>query len=188
MPKLKRLSGQEVVKIFLSFGFRMLEQKGSHIKLRRFKNEQKQTLVVPTISNWTEELVVQLLDKLRDIFRKKIWCHIFIHDWKNLYMIRKRKNSAAQELEKVLRNHRAEIFKKYNVKEIGVFGSYTRGEQRKKSDVDILVEYDVMPDLLKFIELENYLQKLLKRKVDLMRKGAIRRELRDYILKGTHYI
>jgi len=48
MPKLKILSGGEVVKIFLQFGFNMASQRGSHIKLRRVMPDgTKQTLTIP---------------------------------------------------------------------------------------------------------------------------------------------
>ncbi len=48
MPKLKTLSGEEVVKIFLSFGFNVAAQKGSHIKLARVqKDGTRQTLTIP---------------------------------------------------------------------------------------------------------------------------------------------
>ncbi|MEW6380673.1 MAG: nucleotidyltransferase family protein [bacterium] len=74
------------------------------------------------------------------------------------------------------------------MREIGIFGSYARGEQKKRSDVDILVEFDEVPDLFKFIELERYLEKLLKVKVDLVRKKAIWPELKDLILKEVVYV
>jgi len=48
MPKLKVLSGEEIIKIFLSFGFRMAAQRGSHVKLSRIqKDGTKQTLTIP---------------------------------------------------------------------------------------------------------------------------------------------
>jgi predicted RNA binding protein YcfA (HicA-like mRNA interferase family) len=47
MPKLKILSGSEVIKVFSKFGFEILSQKGSHIKIRRFLNNQKETLIIP---------------------------------------------------------------------------------------------------------------------------------------------
>ena len=75
------------------------------------------------------------------------------------------------------------IKEKYKIKEIGVFGSIVRGEQNKRSDVDILVEFEKTPDLLRFIELERYLQGLLGKKVDLVRKQALRVELKDRVLK-----
>ena len=47
MPKIKRLSGAEVVDIFANFGFQIQSQKGSHIKLRRQGIAGKETLTVP---------------------------------------------------------------------------------------------------------------------------------------------
>ena len=87
-----------------------------------------------------------------------------------------------QEIKEILARHKREIKEKYMVKEIGVFGSYLRGEHNKKSDIDILVEFYEVPGLLKFIELEEYLEELLGVKVDLVRKGAIREELKRKIL------
>ena len=86
------------------------------------------------------------------------------------------------EIEKTLSEHKAELKAKYDIKEIGIFGSYVRGEQSKKSDIDILVEFYEVPDLFKFIEIERYLEELIGIKVDLVRKAGIRIELRDQIL------
>jgi predicted RNA binding protein YcfA (HicA-like mRNA interferase family) len=47
MPKLKRLSGEEVIKIFKKFNFEVHSQKGSHIKLRRIQNSESQILLIP---------------------------------------------------------------------------------------------------------------------------------------------
>jgi len=88
-----------------------------------------------------------------------------------------------EEIKRILQQHKEELKAKYKVEEIGVFGSYVRGQQKKRSDIDILVEFEVVPGLLKFIELEDYLSKLLGIKVDLVRKSSIRKELRDTILQ-----
>ncbi len=90
----------------------------------------------------------------------------------------------------ILREHKAEVVRKYRVTEIGIFGSFVRGEQKRRSDVDILVEFDQrnIPGLLTLIEMEGYLEKLLRKKVDLVRKGGIRPELRKNILKEVVYI
>jgi predicted nucleotidyltransferase len=87
-----------------------------------------------------------------------------------------------KKIEEILKEHKKDLGEKYKVKEIGLFGSYVRGEQRKRSDVDILVEYQEVPDLFKFIELERYLEGILGLKVDLVRKEALRKELKDRIL------
>lgn len=87
-----------------------------------------------------------------------------------------------EEIEQILREHKAELKEKYGVCEIGLFGSYVRGEERRRSDVDILVEFDTVPGLLKFLELEEYLSRLLGVRVDLVRRASIRKELRERIL------
>ena len=50
MPKLRRMSGVEVISVFRSFGFEVASTRGSHAKLRRFVGDAKQTLTVPTHS------------------------------------------------------------------------------------------------------------------------------------------
>ncbi|MCG2722511.1 MAG: nucleotidyltransferase family protein [Thermodesulfovibrionales bacterium] len=102
----------------------------------------------------------------------------------------KRAASTIEEVKKILKEHKAEVSRKYKVSEIGIFGSFVRGEQKKRSDIDILVEFDQrnIPGLLKFIEMERYLEKLLRKKVDLVRKGGIRPQLKKIILKEVVYI
>ncbi len=95
---------------------------------------------------------------------------------------------SVEEVKAILREHKAEVVQKYRVREIGIFGSFARGDQSRTSDVDILVDYNGIPDLFEFINLERYLQRLLRKKVDLVRKPAIRKELKDRILKEVIYI
>lgn len=88
----------------------------------------------------------------------------------------------------ILKEHKAEVVQKYRVREIGIFGSFVRGEQKRKSDVDILVTFAGIPDVFRYIELEDYLGKLLRKRVDLVRKEAIRPELKKRILKEAVYV
>lgn len=92
------------------------------------------------------------------------------------------------EIKKILTKHKAEVQEKYKVSELGIFGSFVRGEQRKRSDIDILVEFGELPDVFLLIDLEDYLRKILKKKVDLVRKGAIRPELKGIISREAVYI
>ncbi len=87
-----------------------------------------------------------------------------------------------EELKKIINEHKKKLEEEYKVKSIAIFGSYVRNEQNKKSDVDILVDFHETPDLLKFIEIERYLENILGVKVDLVRKPVLRMELRDQIL------
>lgn len=73
------------------------------------------------------------------------------------------------------------------MREIGIFGSFARGEQRSRSDIDILVDFDEIPDLFVFIGLADYLEEILCSKVDLVRKPVIRKELREQILNEVVY-
>jgi len=73
-----------------------------------------------------------------------------------------------------LRQNMPELERRYKVKKLGVFGSYIRGEQHKGSDLDLLVEFNDPPGLLKFIEMEYYLSDLLGIKVDLVMKDTLK--------------
>lgn len=74
------------------------------------------------------------------------------------------------------------ILKEYKVTKAGIFGSYARGENNKKSDVDILAEIDQKYSLLGVIRLKLLLEKALKKKVDLVEYELIRPEIKDNIL------
>lgn len=93
------------------------------------------------------------------------------------------RNPSYKRYAQVIAKHKERLVDRYNIKEIGIFGSYVRGEQKKGSDLDILVDYEVVPGLLSFINLENYLTELLKTRVDLVDKEGLRPELRDAILR-----
>jgi len=93
-----------------------------------------------------------------------------------------------EEIKIILQKHKDEIKQKYKVKEIGIFGSFARGEHRRRSDVDILVDFEEMPGFVVLCEMEEHIQRLLRRKVDLVRKGALRPELRDIILDEVVFL
>ncbi len=64
--------------------------------------------------------------------------------------------------------------KEYDPLKVGIFGSFARGENKKESDIDILVEFKVSPSLLTLIKLENDLSEILGIKVDLVTTGALK--------------
>jgi predicted nucleotidyltransferase len=86
------------------------------------------------------------------------------------------------QIRNLLSELKPELREKYGVTEIGVFGSYVRGEQTEESDLDILVDYSVDLSLLQIVGLENYLSDSLNQKVDLIPKSCLRPELKDIIL------
>ena len=76
----------------------------------------------------------------------------------------------------------------YGVKKLGVFGSVSRGENLEASDIDLLVEFSRPIGLFKFIELEDYLSKILGQKVDLVTKNALKPAIKDDVLKEVVYV
>ena len=88
----------------------------------------------------------------------------------------------------ILNKNRDALEKTHKVIEIGIFGSYATGNQNENSDIDILVDFDEIPSLLKFVNLQRFLQRILLTKVDLVRKGALREELKKGILEEAMYL
>ncbi len=86
---------------------------------------------------------------------------------------------------KIIRDQLSYIKDKYKVQSLELFGSYIRDEQHSDSDLDLLVTYSEIPDLIKLIELENYLSEIVDLKVDLVMKESIKPQLYKYILKET---
>lgn len=87
-----------------------------------------------------------------------------------------------------IRNSKSEIVKEFHVKEIGVFGSYIRGEEKADSDIDILVEFEKPIDLFRFLDLEERLSELSGRKVDLVSKKALKPHIGKVILEEVQYL
>ena len=78
-----------------------------------------------------------------------------------------------------------EEIKKKSVKKIGLFGSFLKGKQKPRSDVDILIEFKE-PTFDNYAEVLILLERILKRNIDLVTKSSLRPELR-YIIKETEY-
>ena len=90
-----------------------------------------------------------------------------------------------EELRVQLERLKPTLKEKFEVETIGIFGSYTRGEQTKKSDVDILVEFseDARVGFFKFLDLEEFLSRKLGVKVDLVTKDALKPYIGKCILQ-----
>ncbi|MEZ0343381.1 MAG: nucleotidyltransferase family protein [Caldimicrobium sp.] len=80
-----------------------------------------------------------------------------------------------EEIRKILAEHKEEIREKYGVVITGIFGSYSRGEQKERSDIDILVELE-KPIGFKFIELWDELERILGVKVDLLTINTVKQK------------
>lgn len=87
---------------------------------------------------------------------------------------KRKKTRTIEEILGVLREHLPGLREQYKVKTLGVFGSYVHGEQGKRSDLDVLVEFEHAPTFFEFIDLEDHLSELLGVKVDLVMRSALR--------------
>ena len=77
----------------------------------------------------------------------------------------------------------------YKVSELGIFGSYVRGEQKDTSDIDILIDFkDDGIGLFKFMDLEELLQKILGEKIDLVCKDSLKPRIGKQILSEVVYL
>lgn len=97
-----------------------------------------------------------------------------------------------QELIKILEAHKQELKERFGVLKIGIFGSVARGEETEKSDIDIYVELDLEKiTFKKYLELVEYLENLLGRKVDLLTKDSVETiripYIKEEIKKGVVY-
>ncbi len=88
-----------------------------------------------------------------------------------------------------------QVLKKYHVKKIGLFGSYSRGEQQEHSDVDLLVEFDLSTFdenysgyFDNYLALRSALQDILKAKVDLVTSDMISHYIKPLMEHEIHYV
>jgi predicted nucleotidyltransferase len=96
-----------------------------------------------------------------------------------------RKNPAINQLKEAFPIIRS----KYGVKRIGIFGSFARGEQTRKSDVDVIVEFIPGRETFKnFMHLVAFLEALFNRKIDLLTEPSLSDLLRPYIEKDVIWI
>ena len=94
----------------------------------------------------------------------------------------KQRMKTMDRIKKVIADNRDILSREFKVKEIGLFGSVVRGEEKASSDVDILVEFDEPISLFKFLELEELLSGLIGKKVDLVSKKALKPRIGRRIL------
>ncbi len=92
-----------------------------------------------------------------------------------------------QDIRTVLASRRTELFARFPIKSLAVFGSFSRGDQRPDSDVDLLVEFD-KPVGIEFIDLADQLETLLNRRVDLVSRRGLRPKYFDQIKTELEYV
>jgi len=93
-----------------------------------------------------------------------------------------------EEIINILKKELPIIKDKYGVKTIGIFGSYVRGEQDKKSDLDLLIQFEKPIGFFKFIALEDYLTKKLGIKVEIVTEDALKPLIKPRVMKEVVYV
>jgi predicted nucleotidyltransferase len=89
-----------------------------------------------------------------------------------------------------LKEYIPEIKDQYKIQQLGIFGSYVRGEETENSDIDILIKFESEAKfgLVTYCELENLLSEKLGKKVDLVMKDYLKPHLSQYILNEVVYL
>ena len=92
------------------------------------------------------------------------------------------------ELRQLLSLQKQSLCEIYQITEIGIFGSYARGEETELSDVDIVVDYETAPTFIMLVELRDYLSQLFGLKVDVVTKNGLKPRIRERVLAEAIYI
>ena len=92
--------------------------------------------------------------------------------------------------EEILKKNKKEIFDRFPITQIGIFGSYLAGEQNSDSDVDILIEYNKKKkfSIIHFLKLRTFLSEVLENKVDLVIKSKLKDAIGEQILNQVKYL
>ncbi|MGD0954027.1 MAG: nucleotidyltransferase family protein [Methanotrichaceae archaeon] len=77
---------------------------------------------------------------------------------------------------------------RFKVKEIGIFGSFVRGEQKETSDLDIRVDFEGRVGLFEIVRLERFLSETLGEKVDPVMKNSLKPRIGKHILREVVYV
>ena len=92
------------------------------------------------------------------------------------------------EILKILISLKDSVRRQYKAEIKGIFGSYVKGEAKKGSDIDILVDFNEKADLFDLVALSLFLDRKLKRKVDIVPRESLRKEIRESVLREAVYI
>ncbi len=93
-----------------------------------------------------------------------------------------------EEILKILKDELPYLKEKYGIKKIGIFGSYSRGEQNIESDVDLLVEFERPIGFFRFLAVEDYIKERLGVKTELVTDDALKPRMRPHVLEEVIYV
>lgn len=93
-----------------------------------------------------------------------------------------------EEIFNIIRSNKLILETRFGVMRLGLFGSFVREQQRKKSDIDLLVSFGREIDLFEFIDLREFLESRLHQKVDLVMESALKPTIGRRILSEIEYV
>ena len=97
-------------------------------------------------------------------------------------------NTEVEKIVAILKRELPNLQADFGVETLALFGSYLRQEQKKTSDVDLLVSFRITPSLLTFVELELHLSDLIQKKVDPVMKKSLKTHIGKRLLAQTREI
>ena len=92
------------------------------------------------------------------------------------------------EIKQILSERKSWLCETYQITELGIFGSYARGEQTQDSDVDVLIDYSEAPTLFELVNLRDFLSDVTGLPVDVVTKNGLRPRIRDRVLSEVIYL
>ena len=92
------------------------------------------------------------------------------------------------EVLKILKDELPYLREKYGITKIGIFGSYSRGEQNIESDVDLLIEFEKPIGFFRFLAIEDYIEKKLGVKAELVTEDALKPRMKPHVLEEVIYV
>jgi hypothetical protein len=93
-----------------------------------------------------------------------------------------------QDILEIIRQTSPELATRFGVERLGLFGSYVRGQEKRRSDIDLLVSFQRDIDLFEFLDLKEFLQERLHHKVDLVMDAALKPAIGKRIRAEVEYV
>jgi uncharacterized protein len=117
-----------------------------------------------------------------DFYRESLTCTVYLYGANKITMY------TLDEIKSILAKAKPELQKKYPLSELGVFGSYARGDANEDSDIDVLVDFNGRIGGMNYIGLAHEIAALFKTKVDVVSKGGIKSKYFKFVSEDLIYV
>ncbi|MBN8861004.1 MAG: nucleotidyltransferase family protein [Sphingobacteriales bacterium] len=91
---------------------------------------------------------------------------------------------STSQILQILSTKKVELQTRYPISELGLFGSYARGDFNEHSDIDILVDFHDSIDGFKYIRLAHELEDTFHNKIDLVSRKGIKEKYLPFVEKN----